>query len=499
LDEVTLTLTDSYGDTWNGGTLTIDGVTYDQPTTASGGASDTYTLCVDLSTCIDVTYSAGSYSSENSWSISDASGAVLASGGAVSGQIGACIVLVDGCTDSTALNYDPLANNDDGSCVFCVYGCTDSIAINYDALATCDDASCIAPINGCTDSTALNYYPGANIDDGNCCFVSGCTDDLYTEYDALACIDDGSCATLVNQGSCNYDSPTGAYTSALIHDRVTMNWDNMNDANCMVEQYRIRYREVGTSAWSSKTMSGSGLCIFGLNTTSKTLLGLTASTTYEYYMKAWYCGGPSSAWSTLQNFTTLDICLNVDNFAASTPTTTKATFTWTLPATAYSFARIKLRVDTVGSTWTTAGGFGVFYPAVTKAKNGLNPGTTYRASVRTWCDANGGPYRSAAWSTPIFWTQPASIRLEGGTAINNLSIYPNPSRDIFNVSFTSEDAQDLEVRVINVVGEVVYTENLEQFVGEYTKQVDLATYTKGIYFLEITTNNGVVNKKLIIQ
>ena len=84
-------------------------------------------------------------------------------------------------------------------------------------------------------------------------------------------------------------------------------------------------------------------------------------------------------------------------------------------------------------------------------------------------------------------------------AINYLEIYPNPSRDIFNVSFTSEIKQDLEVRVINVVGEVVYTENLEQFVGEYAKQVDLATYTKGIYFLEITTNNGVVNKKLILQ
>ena len=67
------------------------------------------------------------------------------------------------------------------------------------------------------------------------------------------------------------------------------------------------------------------------------------------------------------------------------------------------------------------------------------------------------------------------------------------------MSFTSEDAQDLEVRVINVVGEVLYTENLEQFVGEYTKQVDLATFIKGVYFLEITTNTGVVNKKLILQ
>ena len=207
----------------------------------------------------------------------------------------------------------------------------------------------------------------------------------------------------------------------------------------------------------------------------------------------------STVWSILQNFTALNLSLNVDNFEASTPNTTKATFTWTLPASAYSFARIKLRVDTIGSAWTTAGGFGVFYTTVTKDKNSLYPGTTYRASVRTWCDANGGPYRSALWSTPIFWTQPTSIRLEGGSAINNLSVYLNPSRDIFNVSFTSEDAQDLEVRVINVVGEVVYTENLEQFVGEYTKQVDLATFTKGVYFLEIRTNTDVVNKKLILQ
>jgi hypothetical protein len=65
---------------------------------------------------------------------------------------------------------------------------------------------------------------------------------------------------------------------------------------------------------------------------------------------------------------------------------------------------------------------------------------------------------------------------------------------VFNVAFTSEDIQDLEVRVINVVGEIIYTENLQQFVGEYTKQVDLYKNTKGIYFLEITTNNGWLTK-----
>ena len=37
----------------------------------------------------------------------------------------------------------------------------------------------------------------------------------------------------------------------------------------------------------------------------------------------------------------------------------------------------------------------------------------------------------------------------------------------------------LEVSIINVVGEAVYTAGLEQFVGQFTKEVSLATYPKG--------------------
>jgi hypothetical protein len=336
------------------------------------------------------------------------------------------------------------------------------------------------------------------MDDGSCAGMSGCTDPLYVEYSSIANCDDGSCLTLVITNTCSNPSPTNAYISELIHDRARVNWDNMNDANCMVNQYRIRYRAVGSSSWSSKTMSGSGLCVFGLNTASKKILGLTPSTTYEYYMKAWYCGGGVSGWSSIQNFTTADECQGVINFAVTSPTTTKATFTWDTTA-AYSFARIKLRPDTTNAVWTTAGGFGVFYPLVSKSKNGLTPGQTYRASSRTWCDPTGGTYRSAGWTFPIFWTQPTSIRLEGGSAINNLDVYPNPSRDIFNVSFTSEDAQDLKVRVLNLIGEELINENLQQFIGEYSKQINLGDNAKGIYFLEIVKSDGIINKKLIVQ
>jgi len=190
--------------------------------------------------------------------------------------------------------------------------------------------------------------------------------------------------------------------------------------------------------------------------------------------------------------------MNVINFAVSTPTTTKATFAWDT-ISAYSFVRINLRVDTTGASWFTAGGFGVFYPTLSKSKNGLVSGESYRASARTWCDPNGGPYRSATWTSPIFWTQPTSVRIDGGAAIANLDVYPNPSRDVFNITFTSESIQDLRVRILNVVGEVIISEDLDQFIGEYTKQINLKENAKGIYFLEIETNDGVVNKKLILQ
>ena len=115
-DKVILTWTDSWGDTWNGNSLTIDGVVYEQPTQAGGGASDSYEIWHDLSACHDVTYNLGegnTYPGENSWTITDADGNELASGGDESGTFGNCI---GGCTDATACNYNSEANFDDGSC-----------------------------------------------------------------------------------------------------------------------------------------------------------------------------------------------------------------------------------------------------------------------------------------------------------------------------------------------------------------------------------------------
>ncbi len=328
----------------------------------------------------------------------------------------------------------------------------------------------------------------------------GCTDPAADNYNASATNDDGSCTY---SSVCNVDAPTGLFVDGIIHSRAVINWDNMNSTICSVDQYRIRFKEVGTSSWTQKTMGGPiGSCTWGNQRIDKLLLGLTANTTYEYEMKAWYCGDGSSAWTGLSTFTTADNCPNVGNLAAYGATPTKATFTWDASNGVYEFVRLKSRVDTIssptGSDWFQIGGAGVAYGTYTKDKNGLVQGETYRGQARSYCDPNGGAWKSVTWTSLVYWTQPV-VRVEGGTAIANLDIYPNPSRDVFNITFTSEYLQDLKVRILNVIGEELMADDLQQFIGEYTKQINLHENAKGIYFLEIETNDGVVNKKLILQ
>ena len=320
-------------------------------------------------------------------------------------------------------NYDTLANTDDGSCLT-DYGCTDPTAFNYDPNATCDDGSCIAIVLGCIDPLAINYYPGANTDDGTCCYVSGCTDPTAMNYNANACYDDGSCAYSNN---CSNPIPTGTYVMDIIHTKARVKWDNMTSFACIPEQYRVRYREAGTSnAWSNKNAVNTNNC-GPFNQTGRLLTNLTPATTYEYQVKAWYCNTTgSSTWSSLQTFTTLSACPNVGSFTVSTPLTTRAVFTWDDSNGPYSFVRIKLRVDSIsnptGADWQNAGGFGVNYGTWTRNKNGLTPGETYRGQSRTWCDPNGGPYKAPNWTPLIFWTQPTSIRMGGEYGLSLIHI-----------------------------------------------------------------------------
>ena len=272
----------------------------------------------------------------------------------------------------------------------CLEGCMDSTAFNYDPLATCDStngAICTPILYGCTDSTAINYNPNINTNDGSCLFY-GCTDPTASNYNATAVVGcDANASTTCCTYSANCGPITGVYMSDVIHDRATFNWDDMNGgtASCQVDQIRFRYKPVGTSSWSTKTMGvpvGSGC---NTSNTSKLVLNLTASTQYEYDFKIWYCNASTVTWHSGGTFTTLAVCDNVINIIPTPITTTKTQFCWD-SVTSYSFVRLKYRENVAGSSFSNIGGMGVISPTLCKDKNGLTPGTDYRVMWRTWCN-----------------------------------------------------------------------------------------------------------------
>ena len=81
----------------------------------------------------------------------------------------------------------------------------------------------------------------------------------------------------------------------------------------------------------------------------------------------------------------------------------------------------------------------------------------------------------------------------------NFKIYPNPSSDIFNIEFTSKAKQGIKIKVTNLIGETIFTEDLIEFKGRYTYSFNLEPYSKGSYLLQINTDKGIVNKKLILE
>lgn len=72
-------------------------------------------------------------------------------------------------------------NYDEGDCIEHVEGCMDSTALNYVPEATLDDQSCVFPffdvfIWGCTDPEAINFHPWAEINSN--CINTTCSDNF---------------------------------------------------------------------------------------------------------------------------------------------------------------------------------------------------------------------------------------------------------------------------------------------------------------------------------
>ncbi|MBC8048120.1 MAG: sulfatase-like hydrolase/transferase [Fimbriimonadaceae bacterium] len=92
--------------------------------------------------------------------------------------------------------------------------------------------------------------------------------------------------------------PENAYAADVTYNSLTIYWD----AICGGDNFTIKYRETGTSAWS---------IITNITTNSVSLTALTEDAAYEYQLRTNCTVDLSSVYSSLYNFTTLPAPLTV--------------------------------------------------------------------------------------------------------------------------------------------------------------------------------------------
>lgn len=91
----------------------------------------------------------------------------------------------------------------------------------------------------------------------------------------------------------------------------------------------------------------------------------------------------------------------------------------------------------------------------------------------------------------------ASTVVEDFSVQNSLAVFPNPSNGAFTVSFEAEQSDNYTVSISNTLGQVVYNETLNNFSGVFSKQMDVASFGKGVYMFTISDSKNNAVKKVI--
>ncbi len=96
-----------------------------------------------------------------------------------------------------------------------------------------------------------------------------------------------------------------------------------------------------------------------------------------------------------------------------------------------------------------------------------------------------------------------TILVDPCTGVNDLSdlsginIYPNPTSGLITMEF-EDNTGPLEIKVVNTLNKVVYSETTETMTGKNLK-IDLSSQAKGIYFIKLKTDKIEETVKVILQ
>ena len=79
-----------------------------------------------------------------------------------------------------------------------------------------------------------------------------------------------------------------------------------------------------------------------------------------------------------------------------------------------------------------------------------------------------------------------------------LEIYPNPATNQFELVFLLSVRQDIEITMINSLGQVVYFNERKDFLGQFKETIDVSNLSKNVYFIQLKTFDKIYTEKIVV-
>ncbi|MBD2716282.1 fibronectin type III domain-containing protein [Microvirga sp. STR05] len=247
----------------------------------------------------------------------------------------------------------------------------------------------------------------------------------------------------------------------------------------------------GNTSYVVSYQTGSGLPVVVTPTPTSSpvlLTGLASNTTYSVCVAS-NCSSGASQPGVCVTFTTPVACVAPTNTAVSGITATTATVTFTPSPTATSYT---VTYTPQGGTATTV------TPAPTASPvtlTGLSASTTYSLTITSNCAAGA---TSPATASVVFSTGPLASR--HAALADMVSLYPNPAQHMFWLEVpVSLTRKPVAVTLYSGVGQLLLQRTLPAASTATKVAFEVAELPRGVYSLHLTTSEGVLIKRLVVE
>ena len=85
------------------------------------------------------------------------------------------------------------------------------------------------------------------------------------------------------------------------------------------------------------------------------------------------------------------------------------------------------------------------------------------------------------------------------TIVKHLEVFPNPLAEEGTISFYVSQSTNVEVRVVDMIGNMIYTESLRNVSGVQNLGVNSSDFSNGVYFISVTNGKDTMTKKVMIN